>query len=95
MREDAQTYVVLFTLPGVRPRDVSATLEGRILTLQAPMQGIYGRRPVEFVFERRVRVPGPIRTDSGLCAGMTNGVLKIVLPKGTEAAATRRVVRIL
>jgi len=84
MREDRGAYIVLFSLPGTRPTDIAINMEGRILTLRAPVHGSYGRRGVGLAFERRVRVPGPVRA-ADASAAMTNGVLRVVLPKGGEA----------
>jgi len=94
MREDPGAYIVLFSLPGTRPTDIAISMEGRILTLRAPVHGSYGRRGVGLAFERRVRVPGPVRA-ADAAADMTNGVLRVVLPKGGEADAAVRRIRLL
>jgi HSP20 family protein len=81
MRDNTDHYVVLLNLSGVHPADVSVTLEGRLLSVQTPVRDGTDSRPAG-VLERRVRLPGPVGEAQLAHAVMTNGLLRICIPKG-------------
>lgn len=81
MREQSDEYLVVFNLPGVDPSDVSVTLEGRILSVHAPARLRQNGASVAR-FARRVKLPGPVGEAQLAQAVMTNGTLRISIPKG-------------
>lgn len=89
MRDQGDSYVVLLSLPGADPRGILVTLDGRLLTVANRR-----RRPAGAArlgsFERRIWLPGPVRTDDYATAVLTNGVLKVTIPKDMEAGSAAR-----
>lgn len=81
MRECKDEYVVQISLPGLDEEQLAVTLEGRLLTILAPTSrsGAY-RRPTA-VLQRKVRLPGPVGDARRAQAGLTNGILRVVVPK--------------
>jgi HSP20 family molecular chaperone IbpA len=91
MRQMPDAFVVDFSLPGLDPARTSVTLEGRLLTVagetvpRASQSGLHGAQR----FEQAVLLPGPVQADGEAKAGMTNGVLRVVVPRPHgEAAGT-------
>jgi HSP20 family protein len=99
IKEEADSFVILADLPGVNPKDIEITMENGVLTLK-------GRRETENVAEaekfRRVeRVRGtflrrfslPDTVDPGkITAKSREGVLEVVVPKGTTVQPRKIVV---
>jgi HSP20 family molecular chaperone IbpA len=86
MREHEDSYIVVVSVPGIGASDVSVTLEGRLLTVAA----MIGHRnsPGFHRYERKVRLPGPVAGGSEARAALTNGVLRIVIPKGPDESVS-------
>jgi HSP20 family protein len=91
--EDA--IVLIADVPGLRPEDVSVTLEGDTLTLSGEFKGeqdvrnfLMRERPVGR-FERTLTVNTPIDS-SKLEASVEFGVLRVTLPKA-EAVKPRQI----
>jgi HSP20 family molecular chaperone IbpA len=81
MRESDEGYEVLFCLPGTRASDVRVTLSGRILYVLADLRDPANPDTVLGTYERRVQLPGPIAPDSSPTAALTNGLLRISIPR--------------
>jgi HSP20 family molecular chaperone IbpA len=81
MRDQDESYVVLFSLPGADPSQIRVMLDGRLLTVASPVGRMDPR-----IFERRVWLPGPVRTDDYATAVLTNGILRVTVPKETAPA---------
>ncbi len=83
MKERDNRYVVLVSLPGIRSSDVRVSLEGRILTVYTDVRTMdrYGGHVA--TFERAVQLPGPVADAHLAEATLTNGVLRISVPKST------------
>lgn len=81
MKEKDNRYVVVFSLPGIRPSDVRVSLEGRILTVYTDVRGMDGYGEHIATFERAVQLPGPVADAHLAEATLTNGVLRISVPK--------------
>ena len=85
MRDQGESYVLDFSLPGIDASEIEVSLEGRLLTVytsvdaQAPSGRSFSR------FERKVLLPGPVQTAGSARAMLTNGVLKVIIPKTLEA----------
>lgn len=92
--EDGENLYVRSELPGIEPDDIEISVEGETLTLRGERklpetgEGVnYHRREREAGrFRRIITLPARINPD-GVDATFKNGVLKIVLPKATEARA--------
>jgi HSP20 family molecular chaperone IbpA len=87
MREEGDAYVVVYATPGMTAHNVGVVLDGRILTIAATLPhrhgGAVGARP--FTVERHVQLPGPVLSSYEATAVITNGVLRISLPKAAPA----------
>lgn len=94
--------VVLASLPGVHPDDVSVTVNEDTLIISGSVMSDRKQQdaqgdPVTWymseiprgMYERRIRLPFPIQ-EEGVEAQFSNGMLRIVLPK-LEAAKPHRV----
>jgi HSP20 family molecular chaperone IbpA len=84
MREQQDDYVVIFSLPTPRPSDLQVLLDGRVLTIltvfnQPALIHRYGE-PLRF--EKRVQMPGPVGDSSLAAAHLTNGLMRVSVPKG-------------
>ena len=92
MREQDDAYIVVCTLPGASRSDIVVLLEGRLLTLHAPVHAPDRSGTVLGRFEQRVQIPGPVAAAEDVIAYMTNGILRVIVPKGhaTETTPVRR-----
>ena len=82
MRRQDASYVVLFSLPGVDESRLAVTLEGRLLTVQASLDSMMRGSAATRVFRRQVLLPGPVDDSRPPAASVTNGMLRIVVPRG-------------
>jgi HSP20 family molecular chaperone IbpA len=85
MREHDNKYVVLCYLPTVSPSNVSVLINGRMLTVASSARLWDGRTAQTSSFETRVQIPGPVGDLQQATASLSNGVLKIIIPKGSAA----------
>ncbi len=88
MRDGDSDYRVSFSIPGARPSDIEVSLDGRVLTVEAlaPVRGPHYTRLQRF--ERRVLLPGPVGGAADAHASITNGILRVHVPKGHAGDAT-------
>lgn len=97
--EKNESFELHLALPGVKKEDIQIDLEKNILNIQSkkkaneqPENGIkYNRR--EFVygtFCRTFTLPDTIDKEK-IKADMTDGILKVVLPKKQEAKVTKEI----
>lgn len=92
MREQDNSYVVLFSLPGLSSTDVEVSLEGRLLSIATVFNHPAYRDPYgqPATLKRRVRFPGPVAGADMAQAFVTNGILTISVPKSfTEPSSDR------
>lgn len=87
MREQGDSYVVDFSLPGIHLSEIEVTLEGRLLTLSTRVNEQAPTHQSLTQFERKVLLPGPVEAADAAHATVTNGVLKVVIPKAKGATA--------
>ncbi len=88
VKENDDEYVITVELPGLEEKDFDISLEEDVLTIKGEKKSRHeedreGYHHVETVsghFERRLRVPEGIDTDS-VKASFNNGVVSIALPK--------------
>ena len=78
MREDERAYTVVLTLPGVGRDDIRVTLDNRLLTVSIPRAVPGGGRRSQVI-----RLPGPVGEAGAATAVLTNGVLRVSIPKGS------------
>jgi HSP20 family protein len=94
--EEPQRIRLVAELPGMKPEDVSISLEDNVLTLQGEKkeeerreENTYRPERAYGVFERSFRLPATI--DAGnIVARFESGLLTILLPK-VEAAQPRQI----
>lgn len=88
MRETGGRYIVIYGVPGMRPSDVQVVLNDRILTIHAAMEcpPDAHRRGRSYQMDRSVQLPGPVGDLSLASAGLTNGLLKVALPRAQTSA---------
>ncbi len=86
MRDGESDYLVSFSIPGADASDIDVSLAGRVLTVQAltPVRGPYSTRLQRF--ERRVLLPGPVGVADDAHASITNGILRVHVPKGSDGS---------
>ena len=91
MREVETNYVISLCLPGVESSDIEVILDDRILTVQSTRRKSTDTGKEFSQFKRRIRLPGPV-ADGG-SASLTNGILKVTIPRQTVASANASVCR--
>ena len=79
MRDLENHYLVVFSLPGFNTDAVQLQLEGRILTLICGNEATPGT-----FYSGRVQLPGDIDQSRDAQARLTNGVLKVFIPKAAD-----------
>jgi HSP20 family molecular chaperone IbpA len=93
MRDTGNGYLVTCSIPGGHTEDLGVLLEGRVLTVRAwcpstqHPQG--GQR-----YERRILLPGPVGSVDEAQAHLTNGLLRVHVPKGAEQESRRVIIRL-
>ena len=88
-------------LPGLKDKDISLTMQNRMLTIQGEKRLDYDEEKEDYhVMERRygsfsrsLRVPDTV-DEAKVEARFENGVLKVTLPKRPEAASEQRKIKI-
>jgi HSP20 family molecular chaperone IbpA len=78
MREEADRYVVLFSMPGLSRSNTTVTLEGRLLTVSINVTDQARSYANSYGFS----LPGPVKDGAHAEAVLSNGVLRVVIPKG-------------
>jgi len=93
MRDTENGYLVTFSIPGVNADDLGVLLDGRVLTVRAwcPADGAGGGG---HRYERRILLPGPVGEAGEAQAHLTNGVLRVHVPKGAGLEPRRVVLRL-
>ncbi|MBN2302521.1 MAG: Hsp20/alpha crystallin family protein [Lentisphaerae bacterium] len=87
MREGEHNYVVIFSMPGATLSDFQVKLHGRLLTVSSHDSLL---NTGSHIYERRIWLPGPVGNHEKPQAVMTNGVLKVVLPKAKDQDSQQR-----
>jgi len=86
MREEPGRYVVVFSLPGLDRSNITVNLEGRLLTVSSKTTDQARSHFSTYSFERRVLLPGPVKEGTQAQATLSNGVLRVRVPKGSDEA---------
>jgi HSP20 family protein len=97
VKEDDKAYMVEADIPGVDPKNVEVTLENGVLTIRGERKEEHKEEKDSYhrverfsgMFSRRFTLPEAADAD-GVKADMSNGVLKVRIPK-RETAVSRRI----
>lgn len=89
--ETEDGYVIEAALPGVKPEDVDVTLENNVLTITGEMRQESSDKKQHFhrverrfgAFQRTIGLPTSVKGDA-INAALTNGVLRLEIPKADE-----------
>ncbi len=81
MRDDGRSYVVIFDMPGASASDVHVGLDGRLLQVRYTPGGTDKGGRSHLRLDRRIWLPGPVYGAEMVYASLSNGMLKIVVPK--------------
>lgn len=81
MRDADSNYIVSISIPETKIDDVDVSLNGRVLSVKASTPINERNRSGYSHYERNILLPGPVGSASNICARITNGVLRINIPK--------------
>ncbi len=93
MRDDENHYLVAFSVPGLGAPELTVTLEGRLLTISGGSQARGHSQSVSFT--KRVLLPGPVSHAGEAQAFLTNGILRVMVPKADLMRVDARPRRLL
>ena len=79
MAETPRDYVLLFSLPGVRPEDIRLTVSNHVITVQATVRDAGGSTVGGLL--RRVQLPRPTIESAPVASVFSNGVLRVCVGK--------------
>jgi HSP20 family protein len=94
MRSSDLDYIVSMSIPGVDPSNINVSLSGRVLTVQAAKSVSQNEYSGVRHFERRILLPGSIGDANDVRADMTNGILRVYVPKGSHEDQNRITIRL-
>jgi HSP20 family protein len=101
IKETDQAIEILAELPGVDEKDINVSVEDGILTVKGEKKAEKEEKKGDLhlsertfgSFLRRLELPGGIDLDK-FSANFSNGVLKVTMPKRTDAAAKAKKIEI-
>ncbi len=79
MAETPRDYVLLFSLPGVRPEDIRLTVSNHVITVQATVRDAGGGMVGGLL--RRVQLPRPTIESAPVASVFSNGILRVCVGK--------------
>jgi len=96
LSETEDAFVVEAALPGLKPEDVQVTFENNVLTIKGEVRQEaedkkrnYHRVERRYgAFQRSIGLPSTVRADA-IQASLTNGVLRLDIPKAEEVKPRR------
>src|SRR5690242_10733837 len=96
LSESADGYLVEVQVPGVRPEDVQIMVENNVLTVKGELRQEsedkkrnYHRVERRYgSFQRTIALPSTVKADA-IQASLTNGVLRLDIPKAEEVKPRR------
>lgn len=94
MRDTDGGYLVTFSIPDVQPDGLGVMLDGRVLTVRAQCGGTPALPGSLRCYERRVLLPGPVGASGDAQAHLTNGILRVLIPKGDGLGPRHDVMRL-
>jgi len=96
LSENAEGYLVEAALPGIKPEDVEITLENNVLTIKGETRQEADNKQRNFhrverrfgAFQRTISLPTTVKADQ-IQASLTNGVLRLEIPKAEEVKPSK------
>ena len=96
LSETEEAYLVEATVPGFKPEDLDITVENNVLSIKGNLQQETEDRKRNYhrierrygSFQRTISLPSSIKADS-IQASLTNGVLRLEIPKAEEVKPRR------
>jgi HSP20 family molecular chaperone IbpA len=95
VRESSNVYVLVAEIPEIEAADVSVVLTGRTLNLTAGRQAAIDGSGRARQYTRTFRFPGPVMNDNTATAHMSNGILRVTVPKALGHAPAEKALRLL
>jgi HSP20 family molecular chaperone IbpA len=89
LRDRNGFYEVAMSLPEASPAGLQVLLENQILTIRFDVAGVHpatGQQTSQG-YEQRIRLPGPVADAGKALATLTNGILRVSIPKGAYTSA--------
>lgn len=84
MRDKKDSYEIYFSIPSSSASNITVELNGQLLNMYIPIH-ITTPGYNEFrTYKQQILIPGPISTNTELKATISNSVLRVILPKGTN-----------
>jgi len=96
LSETEDSYLVDMAVPGLKPEDLNITLENNVLTVKGSLNKQDEERKRNYhrierrygSFQRTIALPSTVKADA-IQASLTNGVLKLEIPKAEEVKPRR------
>ena len=97
----AEDYEINMELPGVSAEDIDVSLNDHVLTVKGEKKSSREEKTKTYyfsersygAFQRSFRLPGDVATDQ-IEASFVDGVLKLSLPKTSQAAPAQRKIQV-
>ncbi len=84
MREKKNTYEIRLSIPDGSSSNVTVELNGQLLSMYIPIH-IKTHNYNEYrTYKQQILIPGPISSDKAISTTISNNIIRIILPKGTE-----------
>lgn len=89
LRDRNGFYEVAMSLPEALPAGLQVLLDNQMLTIRFDAAGVHpvSGQHMKQGYEQRIRLPGPVAEAGKAMATLTNGILRVSIPKGTSAAS--------
>ena len=96
LSETEDSYLVDMAVPGLKPEDLNITLENNVLTVKGSLNKQDEDRKRNYhrierrygSFQRTIALPSTVKADA-IQASLTNGVLRLEIPKAEEVKPRR------
>ena len=96
LSETEDSYLVDMAVPGLKPEDLNITLENNVLTVKGSLNKQDEERKRNYhrierrygSFQRTIALPSTVKADA-IQASLTNGVLRLEIPKAEEVKPRR------
>ena len=85
MRDLGDRYAVDVSLPGIASANIEVVLQGRLLRIRASSRDQTASHDGFSEFEQQVLLPGTVQAYSNAVATLTNGILRVTIPKAQTA----------
>ena len=96
LSETEDSFVVEVALPGLKPEDVHVTFENNVLTIKGELRQEAEEKKRNYhrverrygSFQRTIGLPSTVKADA-IHASLTNGILRLDIPKAEEVKPRR------